>query len=336
MAGQEKSTLIDLALIDLPKDARPHSPEDLSALTRDMKINGQLQEIIVASSTSSSTSPVRYLVVAGVGRTLAARALGWKQIRAFVKEGLSEFDRLHLTFSENEAREDVRPLYQAYLLKKMMETEDLTQEKLAVKIGISRGFVSQYLMISGLRQNVQEIATRVAKLTLAHFLQLCRLSDPKLQIEFIQSTQKNDWSASQLKKEIDKALGAKKKAISSPKSPGIFQMMDNYHARKAAEKVALEKEDPLAGYWGAMKADKKLKTLDWDVEYIDGKWFFRVDASNQKAEEAMARWFKEMGKYFEPLTREDKEFPAPVYTQKDLQNLMNAQRKALKQLRKPK
>src|SRR5690242_13585689 len=98
---------IALAHVDLPADARPHDPQALSQLTLDMEKQGQLQEIIVEKKGD------RYVVIAGVGRTLAARKLGWEQIRASVKEGISDFERARITFAENEDREDANPFYQA-------------------------------------------------------------------------------------------------------------------------------------------------------------------------------------------------------------------------------
>src|ERR1700736_6121233 len=94
---------IDLRLIDIPEDARQHDPEKLGELTSDMAAQGQLQEIVVVPVSSEQSagsrndvpangSPLtadRFEVLAGVGRTLAARKLGWEKIRASVWVGVS-------------------------------------------------------------------------------------------------------------------------------------------------------------------------------------------------------------------------------------------------------
>src|SRR5262245_40291322 len=135
----QETMWIEINLIDLPSSSRQHDQDRINTLAQDMAKNGQLQEIVVTPKGD------RYEVVAGVGRLAAAKELQWDKIRCFVRPGLSDFDKLFITFSENEEREDVSPIYQASLLKKMKG--DMTQEQLADKIGKERGTISQYLMI---------------------------------------------------------------------------------------------------------------------------------------------------------------------------------------------
>src|SRR5205814_410241 len=107
----------------------------------------------------------------------------WDQIRGLVREGLSEFDRLHITFSENEEREDASPLYQAGLLQRMQDAGGLNQDQLAEKLGKSRPNVTQYLTLAGLDSGVQEKVNRFTNLGMAHLLQICRLKTPDDQVK---------------------------------------------------------------------------------------------------------------------------------------------------------
>src|SRR5438132_6860259 len=120
---------VDLNLVDLRQDARFHSDEEIDSLARSME-KKQLQNIIVsreASLVSRESSQQsgdtlhdsRFTVVVGVGRVLAARKLNWQKIRADVYEGLTEFQKLDMIFSENEDRQNASPLYQALVLKEM-------------------------------------------------------------------------------------------------------------------------------------------------------------------------------------------------------------------------
>ena len=96
MADTQSQTLwIDLSQIDIPSDAREHDPEKLKTLAQDMKEQGQLQEIVVVKIGD------RFEVLAGAGRTQAARALGWEKIRASVRQGLSASDKARITFPPN-------------------------------------------------------------------------------------------------------------------------------------------------------------------------------------------------------------------------------------------
>src|SRR5688500_3748323 len=95
---------IELAQIDLPANAREYQESELLSLVNNMSMHGQLQEIVVTPKNDGAL-PQRYEVVAGVGRTLAARQLGWDKIRCSIRTGLSQFEKLRITFSENEERE---------------------------------------------------------------------------------------------------------------------------------------------------------------------------------------------------------------------------------------
>src|SRR5688500_9453561 len=150
IVAPSQTLMIPLEQIDLMPDAREHDPERLAALAEDMRRNGQLQEIIVTEAGG------RYLVLAGSGRTLAARQLGWETIRCGVRRELSAFEQLHITFSENEEREDISPLYQSSLLKKMQQAGNLTQQELSEKIGKSRQVIQQYLSLMDLPPGLLE------------------------------------------------------------------------------------------------------------------------------------------------------------------------------------
>lgn len=241
---------LDLALLDIPSDARQHTPEDLESLAQDMKLNGQLQEIIVTEQFPGSSA--RYVVVAGAGRTLAARKLGWDKIRCLVKETLSEFDRLHITFSENEEREDVSPIYQAGLLFRMLRSDDLSQEVLAQKLGKTQATISQYMAIWDLAESVKEIINRFIILKKAHILQICRLKTPKDQLEVAKRAVDGDWSVRQLKAKVDQKLG-----ISPTKS--------------AADPPILRPDttpDPLAAIWASLGMQVKWKGGQWQLPPI--------------------------------------------------------------------
>src|SRR5207302_6607463 len=129
---------IDLDLVDLPQDAREHTEADIDDMAAQLKEEGQIQNIVVLRQGG------RYQVVAGARRIKGARKLGWKQIKADVRDGLSEYERLDIMFSENEGRVEANPLYQASLLKKMQTESKLNQTAFAEKLGKTGAWLSQY------------------------------------------------------------------------------------------------------------------------------------------------------------------------------------------------
>lgn len=193
---------IPLKLLDLRPDARQHSPEDITSLAADMDKNGQLQEIIVTGGKAG-----RYEVLSGVGRTLAARLLKWSEIRAYVRKDLSEFEKLNITFSENEERDNVSPLYQASLLKLMMDAENLSQAALAKRIRKTAAHVSQYITLTLLPAAIQKDLNRFNNLGIRHFLQISRLENESAQLRLLSTAAEEDWSVKDLTREVTRALG---------------------------------------------------------------------------------------------------------------------------------
>jgi ParB/RepB/Spo0J family partition protein len=214
---------LDLNLIGLPEEARTHDPDKLESLAADLKVDGQLQEIVVTPRNAGNAQrnaegtenalPIaqvampRYEVVAGVGRVLAARKLGWEKIRALVKEGLSEFDKARITYAENEEREDADPFYQASQLDKMMKAKSWSQNQLAESLGTAKGSVNNYLGLLSLDPQVAEAVKRLTA-PIGQLIQLMRLTDPKEQLKLAQECHDKDLSVRQLKGLVDKKLGS--------------------------------------------------------------------------------------------------------------------------------
>jgi ParB/RepB/Spo0J family partition protein len=207
---------IDISLIDIPTLARRHDPDRVASLADDMTINGQLQEIVVVPKGE------RFEVAAGVGRTAAARKLAWEKIRCLVKGELSEFDRLRITFAENEEREDVSPIYQAQLLEKMKISGNFKdQAEMANKMSKSPGLLSQYFSLLDLQPDVQE-KFNALNLTLRQVLELKRLPNADLQLRVGAECAKSDLSGKALKARVDQLIpaeGAGEQAGKGAKKP---------------------------------------------------------------------------------------------------------------------
>ncbi len=102
----------------------------------------------------------RFELVAGKGRVEAARALGWERIWADVMPGLSKSQKLMITLSENNEREDVSPFYTAQLFKMIMDLENLDQSGLAQKLGKDRTLVAKYLSLANAPHELQQMVNR--------------------------------------------------------------------------------------------------------------------------------------------------------------------------------
>jgi ParB/RepB/Spo0J family partition protein len=229
---------VDLTQCDIRKDARFHPDEEIENLAKSMAVK-QLQNIIVCR-TGDPVSPAggRYEVIVGVGRVLAARKLGWTKIRADVYEGLPEFQKLEMTFSENEDRENASPLYQAQLLKAMQGSgeEALTQEQLAERIGKSQQGISKYISLLALSPQIWANTNALVKLGLRHFIQLLRLENKDDQWKFAEMVAEKGLSSSELGALIDKQIGkTQSKGAGRPKGNKNFGAAGHAFVQKGSK-----------------------------------------------------------------------------------------------------
>jgi ParB/RepB/Spo0J family partition protein len=255
---------IDLARTDLRQDARFHPDDEIEGLSKSM-VAKQLQAIIVCRvADPQSPGGWRYEVVAGVGRTLAARKLGWDKIRADVYEGLTEPQKLRMIFSENEDRKNASPLYQAHILKGMMEGDHLTQEELAESVGKTQANVNQYLSLLELSPKILENINAFIKLGLRHFMQLLRIENKDNQWKLAEMAREKGLASSELAALIDKQLGVKpgKKKEGRPKgdktvgAEGFAFVQKGSHLRLKADYDMTEDTD-------AFLARLKAALLTW-------------------------------------------------------------------------
>src|ERR1700739_1791299 len=103
----QEGTWVAIKDITVPEDARVHSPEDIDSRAESMAKEGQLQNILLSKEGD------KLVLVYGHGRLLSAQKLGWEKIRADVKEGLTESQKLMMMIAENDKREDFNPFDRA-------------------------------------------------------------------------------------------------------------------------------------------------------------------------------------------------------------------------------
>jgi ParB family chromosome partitioning protein len=216
---------IDVGLVDVPEYGRVHSPEAIEALAGDMTKNGQLQNAVVAKSEGG-----RYELVIGKGRLEAARKLGWEKIRADVKEGLTEAQKLAMIAAENEAREDACPFYTAMLYQKMMQKCGLTQEELGNQIGRDQPYVSRFLSLAKVPQEIwNDHQPELTSMKLC--LEIAKAKDPDHQKKLVEAAAKDGLGTAAVKKLATKLKGggagdgaAEGNGAPAPETEGPFQI----------------------------------------------------------------------------------------------------------------
>lgn len=140
--------------------------EGIAELAASIKRHGVLQPIVVSRDGEG------YELVAGHRRVLAARVAGRTTIPAVVRDDVS--DRLELALVENLQRADLNAIETARAYKLLMETYDLTQERVAERVGKSRSQVANMLRTLTAPQALQD-AVMEGKITEGHLRALLAL-----------------------------------------------------------------------------------------------------------------------------------------------------------------
>jgi len=149
--GQE-ALEVDLDLID-PGAEQPRNRFDEAALDRlavSIKEHGVVQPVVVRRRDG------RYELIAGERRWRAAQKAGLSKIPVVIREVRDE-DLLEIALTENVQREDLNPIEEAQAYQKLIERVGLTQEALAARFGRDRSYITNYLRLLRLPDDIQQL-----------------------------------------------------------------------------------------------------------------------------------------------------------------------------------
>jgi len=158
----EVTTEVQIDLID-PSSLQPRTVFDeakLEELTKSIQANGVVQPVLLRRKGP------RFELIAGERRWRAAIRAGLSQIPAVLRSVPDE-KVLEIALIENIQREDLNPIEEARAYKKLIETLGLTQENVAERVGRDRSYVTNYLRLLRLPDDIQELI-QSGKLSTGH------------------------------------------------------------------------------------------------------------------------------------------------------------------------
>ena len=147
--------------------------ESLEELSNSIKEYGVIQPIVVSKKANY------YEIIAGERRWRASKKAGLTEIPAIIKEDNEQRNK-EISLIENIQREDLNPIEKARGIKLLMEEYDLTQAKVAEKLGKSRSSIANTVRILNLDERVIKLALD-GKLTEGHCKSLMSIEDPEKQ-----------------------------------------------------------------------------------------------------------------------------------------------------------
>jgi ParB family chromosome partitioning protein len=172
--GAEPSEVDLDSIVPGPMQPRTHFDEAaLESLAESIRSHGIVQPLLVRRKGDG------YELVAGERRWRAAKLAGITRVPVVVKEVPDE-SLLEIALIENIQRENLNPIEEAQAYRKLIDTVGLTQESLASRVGRDRSYITNYLRLLKLTDDVQQLV-KEGRLSTGHARALLALNHPDLQ-----------------------------------------------------------------------------------------------------------------------------------------------------------
>ena len=172
--GSEPSEIELDSIVPGPMQPRTHFDEAaLEHLAESIRSHGVVQPLLVRRRGE------QYELIAGERRWRAARLAGISRVPVVIKEVPDE-NLLEIALIENIQRENLNPIEEAQAYKKLIETVGLTQESLASRVGRDRSYITNYLRLLRLPDDVQQLV-KEGRLSTGHARTLLALDHVDLQ-----------------------------------------------------------------------------------------------------------------------------------------------------------
>ena len=192
---------IDIDLIE-PNNLQPRTRFDeaqLEELAQSIKANGIVQPILVRRLGGE-----RYQLVAGERRWRAAQRAGLQKVPAVIRD-VPDDRMLELALIENIQRQELNAIEEAHAYKRLIETLGLTQEVVAQRVGRDRTFVTNYLRLLRLPEDIQQLVEE-NKISMGHARALLGLDDSSKQRELALNIVEQNLSVRETERAIKRVI----------------------------------------------------------------------------------------------------------------------------------
>ena len=229
---QDGEVIQNLKIIEVePNKEQPRrsfDEESIEELASSIKEYGVIQPIIVTKQKDY------YQIVAGERRWRASKKAGLSEIPAIVRE-YDKQKNSEIALIENIQRQDFNPIEKAMAIRELLDTYDLTQQKLADKLGISRSGLANTVRILNLSPKVIDLV-KEGKLTEGHCKALLAVEDEEKQYQAAIHMIESGDSV----REAEKQVRIKKKKVSNDRYQPIYREIETSFRNFFGTKVKLD------------------------------------------------------------------------------------------------
>jgi ParB family chromosome partitioning protein len=218
---------IDIDLIE-PNAAQPRTHFDegrLEELAQSIRSNGIVQPVLVRKRGG------RYQLIAGERRWRAAQRAGLQRVPAVVRE-IPDDKLLELALIENIQRQELNAIEEAHAYKRLIETLGLTQEVVAQRVGRDRSFITNYLRLLRLPDDIQHLV-EVEKLTTGHARALLGVDDQDIQRKVARTVIEQSLSVRETERAIKRIIAGASPTLATVPIP----RRDDANVRAAETKL---------------------------------------------------------------------------------------------------
>ena len=207
--------------------------EALEELAESIRTFGLIQPLSVRAKSNG-----KYQIISGERRYRAARLAGLEMVPAYIRDA-SDQGMLEMAIVENIQRENLDPIEVAMSYQRLIDECNLTQEKMAERVGKKRASVTNYLRLLKLPAKVQH-DLKVGLVSVGHAKVLLGLEDPAVQEALCDSIVKNGLSVRQLEDKI-KRLSAVPSEEHEQELPDFYYRVLEHIGRYFGDNISLRR-----------------------------------------------------------------------------------------------
>lgn len=226
---QGSSTINEVPIDQI--EANPNQPRQEFDQTALEELANSIKQIgIIQPVTLRQIDDNKFQIIAGERRWRASQLAGLQSLPAYIRT-IKDENVMEMALVENIQREDLNAIEIALAYEHLLErSQDMTQEKVAEKVGKSRTAVTNYLRLLKLPAPVQ-MALQKKELDMGHARALLSIDSPSIQLKLFRQTVDKGYSVRKVE-ELCKRINngedlqeASRKVESKSKLPEGFNVL---------------------------------------------------------------------------------------------------------------
>lgn len=190
---------VDLIFPNPEQPRRTFDEDTLEELAASIRELGIIQPLSLRDAGDGT-----YQIIAGERRWRAAKLAGIGTVPAYIRTA-SDSEVTEMALIENIQREDLNAIEVALAFRKLIDTYNLTQDRLSERLGKKRATVANHLRLLKLPAEIQ-LGLRDHKLDMGHARALLSVTDPKQQLKLYNLILKEDLSVRRVE-ELARGMG---------------------------------------------------------------------------------------------------------------------------------